>query len=253
MLEPGGAEKSAWDAARLGLLADVEGFLQRYPSGRFAKEARDRVAALRLQATMAAAAPTTLPTAAPADPGKISLQTLSALTKPAPSTPVPPSPAQASGNSAGQVWSYVVSSAGGKDQTEQIRVLDITNGWQRLSNGSEIHVDGRVRAVRFGSYMVKAVSDDSFMRLPAKPGQSGANTALVTDAQGRGVNARVIWRTEAAGDSVKLVASVDGVSFVLRYEAYFAANQLLPQRYESEMKNRFAGGATQTMTARLQQ
>lgn len=152
-----------------------------------------------------------------------------------------------------QVWNYMVSTIGGKDQAEQIRVLDTIDGWQRLSNGSEIHFDGRVRAVRFGSYIVKAVSDDSFLKLPATPGISGANTAQVIDAQGRGVNARVIWRTEAAGDTVKLVASVDGVSFVLRYEAYFATNQLLPLRYESEMKNRFATGPAQIMTARLQQ
>jgi hypothetical protein len=226
------------------------------------------VAAPAQQASAAASAAANASSGA----GKISLQTLSAMAKPLPAPAPMPAPVQAatpvaaapvvvaavnpapqsSRPPSAQVWNYVVSTLGGKDQAEQIRVLDTIDGWQRLSNGSEIHLDGRVRAVRFGSYIVKAVSDDSFLKLPAKAGQSGANTALVTDAQGRGVNARVIWRTEAAGDTVKLVASVDGVSFVLRYEAFFGADQLLPLRYESEMKNRLAAGPAQTMTARLQ-
>ncbi len=282
VLEAGGAEQGAWELARVGTLADAERFLQRYPSGRHAQDARTRLAALRAQVEVVAA-PAGMPPRPPAMPAplaspavmsaaadgitqvnasKISLQTLSAMAKPVPSAAsvgtvgvVAPTaaPAPALVNAGAQVWNYVVSSADGKEQAEQIRVLEVSNGWQRLSNGSEIHVDGRVRAVRFGSYMVKAVSDDSFLRLPVKSGLSGANTALVTDAQGRGVNARVIWRTESAGETVKLIANIDGVSFVLRYEAFFAVNQLLPLRYESEMKSRFAGGSAQTMTARLQQ
>jgi hypothetical protein len=151
----------------------------------------------------------------------------------------------------GRLWNYTVSTKERQDKTEQIRLESVSGGWQRLSDGGEIHEDGRVRAVRLGSYLVRAVSDESFLRLPLRPGMSGANTAQVIDAQGRSANARVIWRTEANGTMVKLVASVDGVTFVMRYEALFDSAQLLPVRYESELKNRPASGPPISVVARL--
>ena len=292
VLQSGTTEQSAWDTARLGSATDLERFLQRYGDSRFAQQAREQLAALRAQpaaadvvvpggvgssvATGVAVRPLPPVAASASNPQseKISLQTLAVMAQQANLPKVVSQPPAASSRppttaviaaipptgselvtaiSTGKSWNYIITSVGGANKTEQIRIQTKLNGWQKLTNGTEIHEDGRVRSVRFGSYLVNAVSDESFLRLPLRAGQSGANTAQVIDAQGRPVNARVIWRTEPAGEMVKLLATVDGVTFVLRYEAVFAADQLLPMRYESEMKNRLAGGLTQSITARLQQ
>ena len=295
VLQSGTTEQSAWDAVRMGSAADIERFLQRYGDSRFAPQARERLAAVRVHAPVVTDAvaqaptsstgilavrplPTVVATATTPQREKISLQALAGMTQqinlpkpsaqPSSNSQTPPTPAAAvvavispagptssdstAAMSSGKVWNYIVSSVGDTDKTEQVRAQATSNGWQQLTNGTEFHEDGRVRAVRFGSYLVKAVSDESFLKMPLRAGQSGVNTAQVIDTLGRTVNARVIWRTESAGELVKLLAMVDGVTFVLRYQAFFAGDQLLPIRYESEIKNRLAGGLTQTITARMQ-
>ena len=286
VLEAGASEQAVWEAVRNGDAAEVGRFVARYPNGRFAQAARERLAALRAAAMpapssggmpsikiLAAPPPTIVPPPPVASSGgaRISLQSLSAITQSnaAASTGSPVAvapqqvaamapPVQATVATAsvaqGTVWNYRVAglSGVGGEQLAQVRVQSVEGGWQRFSDGTEIHEDGRVRAVRFGSYLVRAVSDESFLRLPARAGQNGVNTAQVIDAQGRAANSRVVWRTEAAGDAVKLAATVDGVTFVIRYEAYFSRDQLLPVRYESETRNRLAGGAASITTARLQ-
>ena len=303
VLETGATEQTAWELARSGGIVEAERFLARYPAGRFAQAAKDRLVALRVHVTVASPvqppqapamqiappplqaltlpptirfttspaplSPAAPPAVAAAAAGKISLQSLSAMAAPpknsapepasaavpAPEpTPAPvPVVAMASGaNLQNKVWNYTVTGAGGSSKTEQIKVRTVDGGWQQLSEGTEIHEDGRVRAVRFGSYLVKVVSSDNFLRLPLRAGLSGANTAQVIDTQGRSVNSRVIWRTEPAGSAIKLTATVDGVSFVLRYEAYFSAGQVMPVRYESEMKSRLVVGAAQVLTATMQ-
>jgi Caspase domain len=146
-------------------------------------------------------------------------------------------------------WRFNVQSASG-DSTLAVTKVNEQDGWIRWSDDSETHTDGRVRAWRMGSMLIRGAGEDGMWRLPLKVGDLPRITAELVYPDKKSAPARLfVTVASLGGDQLQLNIRADAITDVLQYSAVFKPNEPMPASYQVEIKNRLNGAVSVKISA----
>lgn len=132
-----------------------------------------------------------------------------------------------------------------------VSVVSVADGWRRMSDGTEVNQDGRVRRLGLGNTAIRSTSRlDQLFRVPLVDGAGGLDTVEVITPDGRSVAGRWQWSVKQVGAHLALTASLDVISYVVSYRAWYSPADPLPERYEIESRYRMGNQVSQNFTAR---
>lgn len=196
--------------------------------------------------------PLSLPPPAPLPPQPLPAPATQPPEKPLLVAIVPPSapPKQEPKPEAMQsMWRFNEQNQLGSIAPRVLQIIGAQDGWQRMSDGSQHHTDGRVKAWRIGNVLLQGASEDGLWRFPLKAGALVPLTAELVKPDGKTVPARLFISAEVQQNGqMQLTIKADAITELLQYSAVFKSGEAVPISYQAEMKNRLTGALALKLT-----